>query len=274
MENNKKYALITGATSGIGYELAKLFAQNNYDLVLVARNHERLTEIAEEFHQQHQADVVPLAKDLFGSESAKEVYEEVQRRGIQINVLVNDAGQGQFGEFAETDLNREYDIIHLNILTPVTLTKFFLQDMVARKEGKILNVGSIAGETPGPLNSIYHGTKAFINSWSEAIRSEVKDKGVTVTLLLPGVTATDFANKADGENSGLFKYMDNLDAAKVAKDGYNALMAGDDKIVSGLKYKAMVAMAHITPDHIVAEGMHKLQSPVNKDEQTNKKNEK
>jgi short-subunit dehydrogenase len=266
MGNNKKYVLITGATSGIGYELPKLFAQNEYNLVIVARTEANLAKVAQEFHQQYHAEVVPIAKDLFLPDAAEEVYEEVKRRGIQIDVLVNDAGQGQFGEFVDTDIHREFNIIQLNILAPLMLTKLFLKEMVERKEGKILNIGSIAGETPGPLNSIYHGTKAFINNWSEAIRDEVKDKGVTVTVLLPGVTATDFANKADMANTRLFQDMDNLDAAKVAKDGYEALMAGDDKIVSGLKYKAMVAMSHITPDSVLAKEMHILQSPVDNNE--------
>ena len=141
--------------------------------------------------------VETIAADLFKRESAFEIYDELQSRNVEINVLVNDAGQGQYGEFIETDINREIDIIQLNIISLVVLTKQFLKDMVARGEGRILNVASIAGKLPGPLQSVYHGTKAFVHSFTEAIREEVKDKGVVITSLLPGATDTDFFNKAD-----------------------------------------------------------------------------
>ncbi len=262
MTDNQNYALITGATSGIGYKLAKLFAKDKYNLVIVARNENELSKTAAELKQLSDIQVVSLAKDLFKRESAFEVYDEVKSKGIEIDVLVNDAGQGQYGEFVETDINRELDIIQLNIGAVVTLTKCFLKDMVARGSGKILNLASIASKLPGPLQSVYHGTKAFIYSFSQAIRSEVKDKGVTVTALLPGATDTDFFNKADMEDSKMVQETKLSDAADVAKDGYEALMSGDDKIVSGLKNKAMVAMSNIMPDEKVANMLHKQQAPV------------
>lgn len=262
MTVNQNYALITGATSGIGYELAKLFAKDKYNLVIVARNENELSKTAAELKQLSDIHVVSLAKDLFKRESAFEVYDEVKSKGIEIDVLVNDAGQGQYGEFVETDINRELDIIQLNIGAVVTLTKCFLKDMVARGSGKILNLASIASKLPGPLQSVYHGTKAFVYSFSQAIRSEVKDKGVTVTALLPGATDTDFFNKADMEDSKMVQETKLSDVADVAKDGYEALMSGDDKIVSGLKNKAMVAMGNIMPDEKVADMLHKQQAPV------------
>ncbi|KAA6439811.1 SDR family oxidoreductase [Dyadobacter flavalbus] len=260
--SNQQYALVTGATSGIGLELAKLFANEKYNLVIVSRNQDELERTASELHQQYGVEVVAIAKDLFKREAPFELYDEVSRRGIVVNVLVNDAGQGQYGEFIETDINRELDIIQLNIGAYVALTKCFLKEMVVRNEGKILNVSSIGGEMPGPLQSVYHATKAFVTSFTEAVREEVKDTNVTLTLLLPGVTDTDFFRKADQENAKMVKEGSLADPAKVAKDGYEALMAGKDKIISGLMNKAMVASSHMMPDTMVASNMHKMMEPV------------
>jgi uncharacterized protein len=261
MSNNQKYALITGATSGIGYELAKLFARDQYNLVIIARNQEELDQTASQLSHQSGIQVITIAKDLFRREVPMEVYEEVTARGIQVDVLVNDAGQGQYGEFIENDLNRELDIIQLNIVAYVVLTKCFLKDMVARNEGKILNVSSIAGELPGPLQAVYHATKAFVTSFTEAIRNEVKDTQVTITALLPGATDTDFFHKAEMEDAKLVREGKLEDPAKVAKDGYEALMAGKDKVVSGLMNKVQVAISNVVPDSMVAENMRKQMEP-------------
>ncbi|UOQ52327.1 SDR family NAD(P)-dependent oxidoreductase [Hymenobacter cellulosivorans] len=265
MANEQKFALITGATSGIGYELAKLLAQDKYNLVLVARHQQELDRTAAEFQQQYGVQVVPLAKDLFQREAPFELYEAVRAQGIEVEVLVNDAGQGQYGEFIETDINRELDIIQLNIGAYVVLTKCFLKEMVARGSGKILQVSSIGGELPGPLQSVYHGTKAFVTSFTEAIREETKDSGVTITALLPGVTDTDFFRKADMEQSKLVAEGSKADPADVAKDGYEALLAGKDKIVSGFKNKVQVAISNVLPDDLVAANMHQQGKPVDDD---------
>jgi hypothetical protein len=260
MSGMEKYALITGATSGIGHELAKLFAKDQYNLVIVARNEKELNNCSNEMKQQYGVNVITIAKDLFKRESPFEVYDEVKSRGLKIDVLVNDAGQGQYGEFKDTDINRELDIIQLNIGAYITLTKCFLREMVDRKEGKILNVASIAGKMPGPYQSVYHGTKAFVQSWSEALRSELKDSGVTVTSLLPGATETDFFNKAQMQDSKIMQE-DMSDPADVAKDGYDALMAGKDMIISGMKNKMQVGMANVMPDSTVADKTKKQQEP-------------
>jgi len=263
MKQNGYYALITGATSGIGYELAKLFAQDGYNLVIVARGENGdLERTASELKSQYGVEVETIAKDLFKRENAFAVYDEVKAKGIEINVLVNDAGQGQYGLFTDTDINRELDIVQLNIGSLIILTKQFLKDMVARGEGKILNLSSIAGKTPGPWQSVYHGTKAFVQSFTESIRSENKDTGVSITALLPGVTDTDFFNKADMQESKMVQDKSSMaNPADVAKDGYTALMSGDDKVVSGFKNKMQVAMANVTPDSVVADGMNKQQEP-------------
>jgi hypothetical protein len=260
-----QYALITGATVGIGYELAKLFAQDGYNLVIVARHQDELDRTANEFKNQFGVNVITLAKDLFQREAPFELYDEVTNQGIKIDVLVNNAAQGLYGEFVETDLNRELDMIQLNIGAYIVLTKKFLQDMVARGEGKILNVASIASKTPGPWQSVYHGTKAFVLSFSEAVRSEVKDRNVTVTALMPGATDTDFFNKAEMNESKVVQEGDLADPAGVAKDGYDALMAGDDKVISGFKNKAQIAMTNLMPDSMVADQMKKQQAPVDEE---------
>jgi short-subunit dehydrogenase len=264
MENISKFVLITGATSGIGYELAKLFAKDRYNLVIVARHEDKLEQTAREL-QQHGIQVVPIAKDLFEPESGFELYEDIKARGIEIDILVNDAGQGMYGEFTDTPIRRELDIIQLNISSLVVLTKQFLQDMVARGEGKILNLSSIASKSPGPYQSVYHGTKAFVQSFTEAINNEVKETGVTITALLPGATDTDFFNKAEMNDSKMVQEGKLDDAAKVAKDGYEALMKGKDMVVSGFKNKVSVAMSNVMPDSAAANSMRKQQQPVGTD---------
>ena len=155
MENTNKYALITGASSGIGYELAKLFAKDKYNLVIVGRNQEDLDQRASEF-MENGVEVISIVKDLFNRESAFQIYEEVKSRGINIDVLVNDAAQGVYGLFKDTDIEDELKIIDLNIASVVILTKLYVKDMVARNSGKILNLASIASKTPGPWQSVYH----------------------------------------------------------------------------------------------------------------------
>jgi uncharacterized protein len=267
-EINDRYALVTGATMGIGYELAKLFAEDGYNLILVSRTKEDLEKVATEF-SQYGINVVTISKDLFEKEAAFELYEEVKSKNLTVDVLVNDAGQGQFGLFVESDIRRQLEIIQLNVSSLTTLTYLFLKDMVARNEGKILQLASIASELPGPWQAVYHGTKAYVLSFTEALINELKDSAVTMTALQPGATDTDFFNKADMQDS---KILDTKlsDPAKVAKDGYEALMKGDDKIVSGFKNKAMVSMSNIMPDTMVAEQMNKLQQPRDENGKDNK----
>ncbi len=262
MKANNHYAVVTGGTSGIGYELVKLLARDGYNLVIVARHEADLIHVANEIKQQYSVEVVIIAKDLFDVNNAFEIHNEVSTKNIDVEILINDAGQGQYGEFVETDIRRELDIITLNISSLVALTKLFLVDMVRRGSGKIMNLSSIASKTPGPWQSVYHGTKAFVQSFTEAIRSEVKDSGVTITALLPGATATDFFDKAEMLDSKIVREGKLDDAARVAKDGYEALMKGDDMVVSGIKNKLQVAMSNVTPDATLADKMKKQQAPV------------
>lgn len=263
MERKNRYALITGATSGIGYELAKQFAKNGYDLVIVSRNHEELKNKEEEF-KAFGVNVISMSKNLFSQDDVYAIYSALQLHGISPEILVNDAGQGVYGKFQDTDIHREINIINLNIISVILLTKLFLKDRLTKGSGKILNLASIASKAPGPWHSVYHGTKAFVLSWSEAIREELKDTGITVTALLPGPTDTDFFNKADMNRSKIVEDKESLASPEqVAEDGYNALMNGDDKIISGFKNKLTVAMTNLETDDMAAYRMGEMQKPMN-----------
>jgi short-subunit dehydrogenase len=261
MEMKNQYVLITGATSGIGYELAKLFAQNGYHLVVVSRSHDQLLEKANEF-KKYGVKVVSMVKNLFNEDDVFSMYAELKLSNISPEILINDAGQGAYGKFEDTDIHRELDIVNLNINAVLILTKLFLKDRLDKGSGKILNLASIASKAPGPWHSVYHGTKAFILSWSEAIREELKDSGITVTALLPGPTDTDFFNKAHMNKSKILEDKDNLSSpAEVAKDGYKALMSGEDKVISGMKNKLTVAMSNLATDSMAAYRMGEMQKP-------------
>lgn len=255
--SDSKYVLVTGGTSGIGYELAKVFAENGFNLILVARTEDALSKAADEFNDQYDVDVIPISKDLFEPESAFELYQDIKSRGIFVHILVNDAGQGVYGPFVDSDLQRQLQIIQLNVSSLTALTYLFLQDMIARNEGKILHLASIVSEIPAPLQAVYGGTKAFVLSFSEALRNELKDTEITVTSLQPGATDTDFFNKAGAQNSKIVQESKLADPAKVARDGYDALMNNDDKVVSGIKNKIQSVMSNIMPDTSLAENMRK-----------------
>ena len=261
MKEQKNYELVTGGTSGIGYELLKLLAADGYNLIIVARHENDLIRVANEIKENFSVDVVSIAKDLFDPENAFELHNQVKTKNLRVDILINDAGQGVYGEFKDTDLRRELDIINLNISSLVVLTKLFLKDMLAQGSGKIMNLSSIASKAPGPWQSVYHGTKAFVQSFTEAVRSEVKDTNITLTALLPGATDTDFFNKADMQQSKIVQEEKLDDPAKVAENGYQAMMKGDDKVISGWKNKMQVSMANMSTDSGAAEKMKKQQEP-------------
>jgi hypothetical protein len=265
-ENRNQYALITGATSGIGYELAELFARDGYNLILVARNADLLQKTSDELKQQYGVEITPLAKDLFERDAASAIYNKTKEMGITVNVLVNNAGQGEWGPFVNTDLQRDLDIIQLNIASMVSMTKYFLQDMVQRNEGKILQLGSEAGTTPTPLLATYAATKAFVISFSVALADELKDTNITVTVLLPGATDTDFFHKAHQENTVTYREKELLPPEEVAKVGYDALMKGETRIIAGGKTKMHVFMADMLGDKASAANMRKQMEPSKKQE--------
>jgi short-subunit dehydrogenase len=224
-------ALITGASGGIGYELAKLFARDHHNLVLVARSADKLAQVATEL-QTHGVTVKTIALDLTTPPAPQFLFDQLQREGIAIDILVNNAGFGMYGEFAQMPEAEILGQIDLNIRALTELTRLFLPPMLARRHGRIMNVASTAAFQPGPLLAVYYATKAYVLSFSEAIANELRHTGVTVTCFCPGATHTDFAQRAGVSNSRLFK-LGAMSAANVALDGYRAVMEGRTLAISG-----------------------------------------
>jgi short-subunit dehydrogenase len=257
-----KYALITGATSGIGYELAKRFAEEGYHLILVARNKENLKQTAREMRAiSGIIRVYQIAVDLFERESALEIYNKTQELGITVNVLVNNAGQGEWGEFFKTDLDREISLIELNIISVMSLTKYFLKEMVERNEGKILMLASAISKVPSPYMSVYAATKSFILSFAEALAEEVSETEVTITALQPDSTDTDFFHKAKAENTIAYRERPLHSPEEVAVAAFRGLVHGDHVVVPGLSNKLQKAMNTIMPDSTIAVNMAKQMKP-------------
>lgn len=240
------YVLITGATCGIGYELSRIFAANRYNVVLVARNLPRLTEIAETLKKEYgiMAEIIP--QDLSDPQAPAKIYNELQQRSIQIDVLVNNAGFNEYGAFHKTRSEKEVQMIQVNMTSLTFLTKLLLPEMIDRHYGKILNLGSIGSYAPGPLNAVYCATKAYVLSFSEALAEELQGTGVDVTVLCPGATATEFAKRAQMENTSIFKGQV-MDARRVAEIGFNALMQGKNIVIPGLRNRILVFLLRFTP---------------------------
>jgi hypothetical protein len=244
-------ALITGASSGIGYELARIFAREKYNLVLVARNEKKLQEIAAELTKTYGVPVTVLAKDVSILASATEIYDALKQKNIAVDVLVNNAGFGDFGFFTETKWEKELEMINLNMTALTALTKLFVGDMVKRKSGKILNVASTASFQPGPLMAVYYATKAYVLSFSEAISNELIGTGVTVTALCPGPTESGFQAAADMNDSKLVKGKKLPTSQEVAEYAYKALMSGKVVAVHGLMNKIMAQSVRYSPRAVV-----------------------
>jgi uncharacterized protein len=257
-----KTALVTGASSGIGYELARRFAADGCNLVLVSRSEEELNEIARSFERQYGIRVEVLAKDLFETNAAQELYAEVQARGIEVHYLVNNAGQGVYGKFAETDLEKELAIIQLNICSLITLTKLFLGDMLTRNQGRILQLASVVSKTPAPWSAVYGGTKAFVYNFTQAVIQELEGTGVTMTALRPGATDTDFFRKEGANDMRVVQEGDLSAPDVVARDGYEAMLQGAPSVVSGLKNKVMDKLGDLMPDTVRAKQSKKQHEPI------------
>jgi len=226
-------ALITGASSGIGLELAKLFARESHDLALVARSYAPLKGLAEDLQQTYGVQVKFYTKDLSISSAPEEIFEILQSEGGNIDVLVNNAGFGWRGEFASMELTDALEMIQVNITTLTHLTRLFLPGMIERKRGKILNIASTAAFQPGPLMALYYASKAYVLSFSEALAEELQGTGVTVTALCPGPTATNFGKRAGFANEKILGGLLSMDARTVAVDGYKGLIKGKPLVVSG-----------------------------------------
>ena len=228
-------ALITGASSGIGLELAKLFARDSHDLALVARSYDKLKPIAEDLQQTYGVQVKYYIKDLSVSSAPEEIFKALQSEGGNIDVLVNNAGFGWRGEFAKMDLTDALGMIQVNITALSYLTRLYLPGMIERKRGKILNVASTAAFQPGPMMATYYASKAYVLSFSEALSEELHGTGVTVTALCPGPTATGFGPRAGFTNKKILGGMLSMDSHTVALDGYKGLMNGKPLVIPGWK---------------------------------------
>ncbi len=256
--NDRKTVLITGASGGIGHELAKLFANDHYDLVLVARSGERLATIADELQKQFSVSVKTMPLDLTSPPAPQFVFDQVQREGIAIDILVNNAGYGKLGQFAEVPWEESLGQIQLNINALTHLTKLFLGPMIARRSGKIMNVASTAGFQPGPLMAVYYATKAYVISFSEALSDELKGSGVTVTCFCPGATDTGFQGRAGTENTKLFRTMRPMDVQTVARDGYRAVRSGKTLAISGFKNWLLAESVRFGPRKLVTSVSRKV----------------
>jgi short-subunit dehydrogenase len=254
----KNTALITGASNGIGLELAKIHASKGGNLILVARNKSKLDELKTVLEKQFNVSVYTIGKDLSATTAAQEIYDEINKENIQVDYLINNAGFGDFGMFIDTDWNKELQMINLNITTLTLFTKLYLQDMVKRRSGKIMNVASTAAFQPGPTMAVYCATKAFVLSFSEAVSNEVSDKGITITSLCPGATETGFQAAGALEESKLFKDKKLSTAKEVAEYGYASMMKGKTVAIHGMFNYIMSNSIRFIPRALVLKVSRKM----------------
>jgi len=249
------WALITGASMGIGHELAKVFAAEKFNLVLIARNEARLQKVAEELRAQFAIEAKILCQDLSLPAAPQQIFDAL--RDTPISALVNNAGFGWRGAFAECDLQQHaLDMMHVNMDSLVALTRLFVPPMLARKQGRILNVASTAAFQPGPFANIYFATKSFVLSFSTALSEELEGTGVTVTALCPGSTRTEFFDRAGMKNMRPEWHM--MDADVVARAGFRGLMRGKRVVIPGLMNKLTAKLANFVPTGITTRIVRKI----------------
>ncbi len=262
-ESGKKrpLALVTGASSGIGLELARLHASRGGDLVLVARSRDKLAQLKGELEGRHGGRVTVMARDLSKPGAARQVFEAVRDAGLEVDYLVNNAGFGGAGAFHERPWEDDRAMIRLNILALTGLTRLFLPGFVRRGSGRVLNVSSTASLMPGPMQAVYFATKAYVTSFSNALAEELRGTGVTVTALLPGATDTGFARAADLENAPIFTKIKAAGAAGVARAGYEGMLKGRLNVLAGLSLgmRLQLALLPLAPKSMVLRLVRRLQ---------------
>lgn len=254
-----KTVLITGASGGIGLEIAKLFAADKYNLILVARNVQKLEELSNELIGKYSIYVITISKDLSLLSAPKEIFDYISEKEITVDFLVNNAGYGGVGAFNETNLETELNMMQVNMNALIVLTKLFLPGMVKKKFGRIMNVASTAAFLPGPFMTIYYATKAFVLSFSEALSTELKNTGVTVTALCPGPTETRFQERSSIGKTKLLKFQKMHNAEFVALKGYRAMMKGKRIEIPGLSNKLLLPLLRFSPRILVLNVIHWLQ---------------
>ncbi len=255
----KNTALITGASTGIGRELAMIHAGRGGDLIVVARSQDKLNTLKKELEEKYGVEVMVIAKDLTHPDASKQVFDEVEAHGITIDYLINNAGFGGLGKFHQRPWEDDLAMINLNIVALTALTRFFLPGFVQRNRGKILNVSSTASLMPGPLQAVYFASKAYVTSFSNAIAEELHDTNVTVTTLMPGATETEFGRVSGMDKTEMFKKT--ASAHKVALAGYNGMLKGKLDVVAGLPLMQRMMMAAIpfSPKKMVLKQIRTMQ---------------
>ncbi len=253
-----KTALITGASSGIGLELAHLFARDGYRLVLVARNRGALRELGDDLQSRYSVTVRISPKDLAHPAAPTELYQELQEAGIVLDVLVNNAGFGGGGAFFDTEWNNEAEMMQVNMVALTHLTKLFLPQIRAR-EGKVLNVASVAAFVAGPFMAVYYASKAYVLHFTEALAEELRDTGVTVTCLCPGPVKTNFQKRAHVGDTKLATSPLLVDVREVARVGYEGMKQGKRLVIPGWKNRLMVEMLRLSPREMVTKVARKMQ---------------
>jgi len=262
MSERKLTALVTGASGGIGEELARLFAADGHDLVLVARSRDKLARLSEELEGKHNVRARVLAADLARDESPREIFEELSAGGVSVDALVNNAGVGSYGLFAETDLKSELDLLQINVVALTHLTKLFLPGMIARRRGYLMNVASTAAFQPGPLMAVYYASKAYVLSFSEALANECEGTGVVVSALCPGPTETGFVAAAGMGESKLFDRAV-MDARTVAVEGYRGMLAGKTIVIPGFRNNLLARSIGFFPRGLVTRVVRGIQEKRN-----------
>lgn len=262
----KEYTLITGASKGIGLELAKIFAQKQENLILVARSTDLLNNLKEEFENKYNIKVVVISCDLTQEKAAQYVYQVTSNLNLKVKHLINNAGFGDYGEFLETSESKNRNMIQLNIITLMELCRYYMDDMKRNGYGKVINVASIASFLPGPLMATYYASKSFVLSFTEALAREFKHTGVTVTALCPGTTQTNFFDVASAseKDSNLLKNLKPAPAFKVAEYGYKKMMKGKVVAIYGFKNRLMIFTIRLVPRSFVRNIAYKIQSKRNK----------
>jgi uncharacterized protein len=255
-------ALVTGASSGIGCDLARIFAQHGHDLVLVARREARLRALGEELKRSRGVQVTVLPADLSSPDAPERLAAGLLQRGIRVDLLVNNAGCGVYGPFDRTDLGAELAMIQINITSLTHLTKLLLPAMLARRQGRILNVASTAAFQPGPLMAVYYATKAYVLSFSEALANELLGSGVGVTALCPGPTRTEFQASAKIGSTRLVRGGLSMDSEAVARAGYKGLMSGRTLVIPGLKNRLLARSVSLLPRRAVTRVVRHFQEPL------------
>jgi short-subunit dehydrogenase len=257
----RQTALVTGASTGIGCEFARIFAADRYDVVLTARDGDRLNQLKNELEGLHGIEARVIVKDLSDPAAPTEIFEELENE-VQVDALVNNAGFGGFGFFNDTDTEHQLRMIQVNVTALTHLTKLFLEGMVARGDGKILNVASTAAFQPGPLHAVYYATKAYVLSFSEAIHNELSGTGVTVTAFCPGPTETEFFERAGGKRSKLFRRSMSMNAAVAAAIGYRGMREGKTIVIPSFRNKFLAFSTRLMPRRVVTSAVRKIQAGV------------